>query len=74
MARAWAERCDFPNSERNACRFEIQWVTALAAMQSYPYAEAMKKGLDEYFAARRVKFTGGGVWDRIAWLRELRCV
>ena len=55
-AHAWSEKCGFPNTEKNAYVFEIQWVCALAAAPMHPFAGDMRAGLAAYFELRMPQF------------------
>lgn len=67
-AHAWAEKCGFANTERNAYLFEIQWVCALAAAPNHPLGGAMRAGLGAYFASRMSQFKKAeGVEEALDW-------
>lgn len=67
-AHAWAEKCGFANTERNAYLFEIQWVCALAAAPQHPLGPAMRAGLQAYFARRMDQFRKAeGVLEALDW-------
>jgi hypothetical protein len=67
-AHAWSEKCGFPNTEKNAYMFEIQWVCALAAAPMHPFAAAMRAGLAAYFELRMPQFRKeAGVVEHLQW-------
>jgi hypothetical protein len=70
-AHAWAEKCGFANTEKNAYLFEIQWVCALAAAPMHPLAADMRAGLAAYFQSRMPQFQKeAGVVGHLQWTMQ----